>query len=170
MINRQNWIVEYLESIIIALVLALIIRTFLFQPFFIPSGSMEPTLQVGDRIIVSKFTYYFNELKLGDVVVFKYPLDPKRDFIKRVIGVPGDVIEARDSQLLVNGLIVPEPYVPRDYGDFGPVEVPEQHFFVLGDNRTNSQDSRNWGFVPEENLVGKAQVIFWPISRLSVIR
>jgi signal peptidase I len=171
MLNRDNWIVEYLESIVIALVLALIIRTFLFQPFYIPSGSMEPTLQIGDRIIVSKFSYYFGEPKLGDVTVFKYPLDPKRDFIKRVIGLPGDVVEIKESQLYVNGLIVPEPYVPqKEYGDFGPVEVPEQHFFVLGDNRNNSQDSRSWGFVPKKKLVGRAQVIFWPINRAGTIR
>jgi signal peptidase I len=171
MINRDNWLVEYLESIVIALVLALIIRTFLFQPFYIPSGSMEPTLQIGDRIIVSKFSYYFSEPKRGDITVFKYPLDPKRDFIKRVIGLPGDVVGIKDSQLYLNGMIVPEPYVlHQEYGDFGPVVVPEQYFFVLGDNRNNSQDSRNWGFVPKKKLVGKAQVIFWPFNRAGTIR
>ncbi|MDW7675408.1 MAG: signal peptidase I [Bacillota bacterium] len=171
MLNRDHWIVEYLESIVIALVLALIIRTFVFQPFYIPSGSMEPTLAIGDRIIVSKFSYYFNEPVLGDVVVFKYPLDPSRDFIKRVIGVPGDIVEIKDSQLFVNGLIIPEEYVPPlDFGDYGPIEVPKEEYFVLGDNRTNSQDSRSWGFVPEENVVGKAQAIFWPFNRIGAIR
>lgn len=171
MINRQHWIVEYIESILIALVLALIIRTFIFQPFYIPSGSMEQTLLIGDRIIVSKYSYYFNQPILGDVVVFKYPLDPKRDFIKRVIGTPGDVVEIRDSQLYINDMIIPEPYVlDQDFGDYGPIEIPEEHFFVLGDNRNNSQDSRSWGLVPEDNLVGKAQVVFWPVNRIGKIR
>lgn len=172
MINRQHWVVEYLESIAIALVLAIVIRTFVFQPFYIPSGSMEPTLQVNDRIIVSKFSYKFNsEPDLGDVIVFKYPLDPQRDFIKRVIGTPGDIVEIQDSQLYVNDQLIPEAYIAAgEFGDYGPIQVPEESFFVLGDNRNNSQDSRSWGFVPQKNLIGKAQIVFWPLHRINLIR
>ncbi|MGF7185153.1 signal peptidase I [Desulfitispora alkaliphila] len=170
MSSARSVFFEYVQSILIAVVLALLIRTFIFQPFYIPSGSMEPTLQVRDRIIVSKFYYRFTEPEIGDVLVFKYPVNESQDFIKRVVGRPGDVVELRDSQLYVNDIMIPESYIKEPhYGDFGPLEINAGEYFVLGDNRNNSKDSRDWGIVPEDNLVGKAHIIFWPLNRIGVI-
>jgi len=163
---------DILESVIIAVILAVIIRFFIIQPFYIPSGSMEPTLTKGDRIIVNKFIYRFQEPKRGDVIVFKYPLDPKRDFIKRVIGVPGDTVEIKDSELIINGKPVLEPYLPQGlkFADYGPVTVPQDKFLMMGDNRNNSEDSRVWGLLPRENIRGKAIVLYWPLDRLGFIK
>jgi signal peptidase I len=196
---RESWretraiIREYAEAIVIALALALLIRTFIVQAFKIPSGSMEKTLLIGDHILVSKFSYGihlpnevpFTAIKLfpdfrlfaktperGDIIVFKYPRDEERDFIKRVVGLPGEKLEIRRQRVYINDQLLPdqpfvnhqEPpaddyYPPRD--DFGPVIIPEKHLFVMGDNRENSQDSRYWGFLNEENIRGKAVVIYW---------
>jgi len=177
---------EFLEAVVVALVLAMFIRTFFVQAFKIPSGSMLPTLQIGDHLLVNKLLYglrvpivgtrYFDffEPERGDIIVFVFPGDPNNetDYIKRVIGVPGDVIEIRQKKLYRNGELVDEvdePYAqylypsqtnrkPRD--NFGPETVPERHVFVLGDNRDSSSDSRFWGFVPFENIKGKAFIIY----------
>lgn len=175
---------EYVKSIIIALILALLIRAFIIQAFKIPSGSMIPTLLVGDHILVTKFTY---DVKLpffdvtiwhrrtpdrGEIIVFKYPLDPKKDFIKRVIGIPGDEIIIKNKNVFVNGNRLTEPYVqhtdprilpaelsPRD--NLGPIKVPPSSLFVMGDNRDESYDSRFWKFVDFSAVRGKAFVIYW---------
>lgn len=170
--KKASFFGEVLESIAIAVVLAFVIRVFLFQPFYIPSSSMEPTLKPGDRIIVNKFMYRFKEPERGDIIVFKYPLDPKRDFIKRLIGLPGETIEIKDSVLYVNGKKVEQPFLPKGlrYGDYGPVEIPEGNYFMMGDNRNNSEDSREWGMLPEENIVGEAMVIYWPLSRITLTK
>lgn len=162
---------EFLQSLIIALILALIIRTFFFQFFYIPSRSMESTLLINDRIIVTKFSYWFNEPQRGDVVVFKYPLNPSTLYVKRVIALPGENIKLKDSKLYINDTLVSEPYLPDDlkFEDFGPVEVPEGEFFMMGDNRNNSSDSRTWGFVKKDLILGKSQVIYWPFDRLGRI-
>ncbi len=171
---------EYAEALLVALALAMFIRTFFVQAFKIPSGSMLPTLQIGDHLLVNKLLYgvrvpvYGNRLlgyfqpAHGDVIVFVYPEDRDKDFIKRVIGVPGDTIEIRHKRLLRNGQPVDEAYArytepegpaPRD--SYGPVTVPPGHVFVMGDNRDHSFDSRFWGFVPYEDIKGKAFVIYW---------
>jgi len=175
---------ENAEAILVAIVIALFIRTFLVQAFKIPSGSMKPTLQIGDHILVSKFIYgvkipYLNTVLLpiknpqrGDIVVFKYPLDPKKDFIKRVIGIPGDVVEIRDKSVYVNrerlnhdvgvysdSHIIAGNLRPRD--NLGPITVPSGGLFVMGDNRDESYDSRFWGFVPLRDVSGKAFIIYW---------
>jgi signal peptidase I len=188
---------EYAEAIIIALMLALFIRTFVIQAFKIPSGSMEPTLLIGDHILVSKFSYGihipnvipFIGLKLfpditlfpelperGDIIVFKFPKDEQRDFIKRVIGLPGDILQVKSQKLYINEkpyedphayhkeLPSEDPLVPRD--DFGPVRVPDGHLFMMGDNRENSQDSRYWGFLDFKKVKGKALVIYWSWNSL----
>lgn len=180
--KRVLW--EYAEAIVTALLLALFIRAFVVQAFKIPTGSMEPTLLVGDHILVNKFIYGirvpFSDAKVlaisdperGDIVVFKFPEDPDRDFIKRVVAVEGDVIESRDKVIYVNGEPVREPYArhtdsginppgrdPRD--NFGPVLVPEDKYFVMGDNRDQSYDSRFWGFVDASAIKGEALVIYW---------
>lgn len=183
-IKKKSTFREYAEAIIIALVLALLIRTFVVQAFKIPSGSMEPTLEIGDHILVNKFIYGikipFTSLRLfplekpkrGDVVVFIYPLDPSKDFIKRVVAVEGDTVQIINKKLIINGAEVPDPHAvykddtifpaevqKRD--NFGPVTVPKGCLFVLGDNRDRSLDSRFWGFVPIEDLRGKAFIIYW---------
>lgn len=176
----QTILKEYSEALIIALVLALIIRTFIIQAFKIPSGSMLETLQIGDRLFVTKFAYdikapftdwsilSLDDPEHGDVIVFRYPEDPSKDFIKRVAGVPGDVVEVRDHVLYRNGEPVEEPHVELHPGPtrvhFGPQTVPEDHYFVLGDNRFNSHDSRFWGFVPRSHIKGKAWRIYWSAS------
>ncbi len=175
---------EYIEAIILAIVIALFIRTFVIQAYKIPSGSMKPTLLIGDHILVSKFNYGIKLPFLrttlipvgaphrGDIVVFIYPEDRSKDFIKRLIGVPGDTIEIRNKKIFINGLpysdkhgvyvdsfIIPGAVQPRD--NFGPVTVPEGSLFVMGDNRDESYDSRFWGFVSKKDVLGKALIIYW---------
>jgi signal peptidase I len=181
---KKGVIREYAEAILVAVVLALFIRTFVVQAFKIPSGSMRPTLLVGDHILVSKFIYgvklpFLNstlipiaEPKRGDIVVFKFPEDPKKDFIKRVIGISGDVVEIRNKKVYLNHKPMADPYGtyldphvipgrarPRD--NFGPVTVPSRSLFVMGDNRDHSYDSRFWKFVDLSKVKGKAFVIYW---------
>ena len=179
--STKSKIREYAEAIILALILALFIRTFVIQAFKIPSPSMVPTLLVGDHILVNKFLFGFktpfSDHKImalrgperGDVIVFKYPRDKKLDFIKRCVGVGGETVEVRDKQVLINGEPITFPQaVFLDKGSlltgrdtFGPVTVPEGKVFVMGDNRDNSNDSRFWGFVDLVDVKGKAIVIYW---------
>lgn len=170
--TKKSVIREMLESVVIAVLLAAVIRLFILEPFFIPSGSMEPNLMVGDRIIVSKVTYYIKDPAPGDIVVFKFPLDPSRNFVKRLIAKGGDTVEIKNSILYVNNKAVAEGYLPTGllFQDFGPQQVPQNHYFMLGDNRNNSDDSRVWGFLNEELIVGKAEVIYWPHDRIGLAK
>ncbi len=174
---------EYFESIIIAVILALFVRTWVVQAFKIPTGSMEQSLLIGDHLLVNKFVYApaataaermllpIGEYQRGDVLVFKYPEDPERDFIKRLIGLPGETIELRQSRVFINGEPIAEPYLdamrqdghmpPDIRGTFGPQVVPEGHLFMMGDNRGDSQDSRYWGALPVGNVKGRAFVLYW---------
>ena len=181
---------EWVESIIIAFFLAMFIRTFFFQAFKIPSGSMRPTLIEGDRLLVNKLRYgakipFLNKRlpgltkpKRGDVIVFLYPEDRKRDFIKRLIGLGGDTVEIRSGDIYVNGQLVDDPLINQIYyynrGIYGDenkkIIVPQGQYFVLGDNSGSSHDSRYWGFVPEYNLVGRAELIYWPPNRIRFIK
>ncbi|NTW04724.1 MAG: signal peptidase I [Peptococcaceae bacterium] len=163
---------DILESIVIAVLLALIVRAFLFQPFYIPSGSMEPTLQINDEILVNKFGYRVWDLERGDIVVFKYPGDPSKDYVKRLIGLPGEKFELKNNKLYIDGQEISESYLPKDmrFNDFGPETVPEKAYLMLGDNRNNSEDSRYWGFLPQENVIGKAMFIFWPLDHMKILR
>ncbi|MBU1205395.1 MAG: signal peptidase I [Proteobacteria bacterium] len=183
-IKKKSTFREYAEAIVVALLLALLIRTFVVQAFKIPSGSMEPTLVIGDHILVNKFIYGikfpFTSIRLfplykpqrGEVVVFIYPLDPSKDFIKRVVAVEGDTVKIVNKKLFINGseaadsyavykedTVFPAEMQKRD--NFGPVTVPPGSLFVMGDNRDRSLDSRFWGFVPLEDLRGKAFIIYW---------
>jgi signal peptidase I len=170
---------ENLESLLWAVALALAIRTFIVAPFKIPSGSMRPTLVEGDRILVSKFTYHFREPQRGEIIVFRYPDNPKRPFIKRLVGLGDDAVEIRDGHLLVNGQPPQEAafletnhyYNQGAFGQEGEVvQVPAGEYFVLGDNSSFSHDSRFWGFVPKRLLIGRALCIFWPPNRIRVLR
>jgi len=180
-VSREN-----IEAIVIAVVLALCIRTFVVQAFKIPSGSMEPTLLIGDHILVNKFIYgfavpfvdkklmTFAEPQRGDVIVFIYPLDPDKDFIKRVIAVGGDSVQIKDKKIYINGSVAndphgfySEPLVLNDRvrggsrDNYGPITVPQGSLFVMGDNRDKSYDSRFWGFVSVNKVKGKAFIIYW---------
>jgi signal peptidase I len=182
--KKKHIVREYAESIIVAIILALIIRTFIVQAFKIPSGSMEDTLAIGDHILVSKFIYgmkipftdtrflKIRDPKRGDVMVFEYPEDPSKDFIKRVIGTPGDTVEVKDKKVYVNGTlyenphevhkepeIIPKEQNPRD--NMGPVKVPADSYFMMGDNRDRSYDSRFWGFVKYDKIKGLAFIKYW---------
>lgn len=170
---------EWVESIIIALILALIIRTFIIQAFKIPSGSMRPTLLEGDRILVNKFIYRFKEPQRGDVIVFRYPEDKKKDFIKRLIAKGSETIEISGGNIIIDGKIVDEPYEIRcvyyynadKYGAEGErLYVPKGYYYVLGDNSASSRDSRYWGFVSKKDILGKAILIYWPLNRIRLIR
>ncbi|MEW6182582.1 MAG: signal peptidase I [Bacillota bacterium] len=162
---------DILESLVIAIVLAVIIRTFMFQPFYIPSGSMIPTLYKGDRIIVSKLSYRFHPPQRGDVVVFHYPLDPKKTYVKRLIGLGGESVTLLGGKLFVNGKMISEPYLPPNvtFSDYGPVNIPKGSYFMLGDNRMNSEDSRVWGLLDQKYIIGKAQALYWPPGRATLI-
>ena len=182
--KKKSIIWEYTGAVIIALVLALVIHTSVVQAFKIPSGSMEPTLEIGDHLLVNKFIYGiripFTSISLfpwkspqrGDVIVFIFPLEPEKDFIKRVIGVGGDTVRIVKKRLYINGAEVPDPHAvyrkdmallgdDQKMDNFGPVTVPKGSLFVMGDNRDQSFDSRFWGFVPLKDVLGKAFTIYW---------
>ncbi len=184
---QKSTLREYFESIVIAVILALFVRTWVVQAFKIPTGSMENNLLIGDHLLVNKFVFGpatgpvergvlpMRDPRRGDVVVFKYPDEPDRDFIKRVIGVPGDTLELRSKKVFINGQPLEEPYVhflepAHDAQEitsfdvrerYGPVRVPDGQYFVMGDNRDNSQDSRYWGFLPRHYVKGRALMIYW---------
>jgi len=168
---------EYGESLLIAFILAMIIRAFVVQAFKIPTGSMRPTLIEGDRILVNKFIYKFREPKRGEVIVFKYPENPRLDFIKRLIAKSGENLEIKNGHIIVDEEEVVLPQISSRFyynrGDYGAVDenikIPKDSYFVLGDNSANSRDSRYWGFVPKKNLIGKAILIYWPLYRIRLI-
>ncbi|HQZ38149.1 MAG TPA: signal peptidase I [Vicinamibacterales bacterium] len=181
---RKSTIREYFESLVVAVILALFVRTFGFQAFKIPTGSMEPNLLVGDHLLVNKFIFApaatglertllpMRPVTRGEVIVFKFPEDPERDFIKRVIGLPGETLELRNQVIYINGAPLMEPYAHYQLpagaeGEddvrqhYGPVTVPAGHYFMMGDNRDDSQDSRYWGFLPASYVKGRALFIYW---------
>lgn len=169
---------EWVEAILVALVLTLVIRTFVVQAFKIPSGSMVPTLVQGDKLFVNKFLYRFREPERWEIIVFKYPEEPRKDFIKRVVGFGGETLEIRDGELVVNGRLEQAPpgvrnnfyYNQEPFAGLGQkITIPEDSYFVLGDNSLSSRDSRYWGFVPKKNLVGKAFFRWWPPRRFGRI-
>jgi len=196
---KRSVVREYLESVVVAILLALFIRTFIVQAFKIPTGSMEENLLIGDHLLVNKLVYSPSAggwedaflakraIKRGDVIVFKYPEDPARDFIKRVIGLPGETVAVRGKAVYINGRFLSESYtywdgnqLPRPHKeevvapekledargdgvrpDFGPELVPPDHLFVMGDNRDNSKDSRYWSFLPRDQVKGRALLVYW---------
>lgn len=169
----KHWIFDWGETIVVALVLALIIRAFFLQVFWIPSGSMEPTLDINDRIVVNKVVYHFRQPKRLEIIVFRGVSSPgseKRDLIKRLVGLPGETLELKNGIIHINGSPVEEKHVMnQDYADFGPVTVPADSYFVMGDNRPASADSRYWGFLPKKNLIGPAFLRIWPLTKFGLI-
>lgn len=188
--RKRSVVREWIESIIIAFILAMIIRVFLVQAFKIPTGSMRTTLMEGDIILVNKLIYGakipftnlrlpgFRQPKRGDVIVFIYPEDPKKDFIKRLIGLGGETVEIKNGTIYINGSPLLEPLFSSRYyynrgrfaGEGEKILVPRNSFFVLGDNSASSQDSRYWGFVPKKNILGEAILIYWPPQRIRIIK
>lgn len=168
--KKKSQLREFIESIVFAVALAAFVIVFIVQGFYIPSGSMRTTLMEGDRILVNKFIYRFTDPIRGDIVVFKYPPDEKRIFIKRIIAVGGETVEIRDAKVYIDGKELAEPYLKVVMeGDFAPVKVPANSFFVMGDNRNESDDSRYWGFVPRKNVVGEAFLIYFPFNRIQLL-
>jgi signal peptidase I len=191
---RKSTLREYFESICVAVILALFVRTFVVQAFKIPTGSMENNLLIGDHLLVNKFVFAptlsnlektllpIDPIRRGDILVFKYPEDPDRDFIKRTVGLPGETVELKNKKVYINGMPLDEPYVrflmppseshPGDADftsfdvreNYGPVTVPPDHYFMMGDNRDNSQDSRYWGFMPRDYVKGKALFVYFSMG------
>jgi signal peptidase I len=174
-IDMGSWkseVWEFAQAIGIAAVLSIFIITFVMQSFLVEGSSMYPTLHDRERLFVNKMVYRFREPQRGEIVVFRYPANPRKNFIKRVIGIPGDTVAVRSGQVFVNGVPLDEPYINEPmYGTYPTVVVPEDTIFVLGDNRNNSQDSRDRsvGFVPYKNIVGEAFVRYWPLTRVSIV-
>ena len=165
---------ENIKSLLIAFILAMFIRTFFFQAFKIPSRSMEPTLQVGDRLLANKIIYRFRKPERGEVIIFRYPENRRRDFVKRLVGLPEEKVEIHNGKIYIDGkeenpLNIRYYYSEGPYGE-NKVLVPPHFYYVLGDNSRNSKDSRYWGFVPEKDIIGKAFFIYWPFRRFGMIR
>jgi signal peptidase I len=175
--RRRSWI-EWGLVVVVAVLVSLLIRTFVFQTFFIPSGSMEPTLQIGDRIIVSKLSVEFGTIHTGDILVFKAPKavatvcgDDVADLVKRVIGLPGQTLTSKGNTIYVDGKPLAQPWthVSTLGKAIGTVHVPKNHYFMMGDNESDSCDSRYWGTIPRSSIIGKAFVRIWPLSRFAFL-
>ena len=170
MFEKINWrkeVHDWLVSIVIAVVIAFLVRTFVVEPYMVEGPSMLPSLKTSERLLVNKFIYVMGRPQKGEIVVFRYPRDPSRDFIKRVIAVGGDSIEIRDGRVYVNNSLQEERYILEKFrGSYSRTIVPLDHVFVMGDNRNNSEDSRysDVGFVPLGMIKGKAMVVFWPVA------
>jgi signal peptidase I len=178
--SKRLTLIEYVEAFGVALVMALLLKAYVIGAYVIPSGSMIPTLLVGDHILANKFVYRFGEVKRGDIIVFKYPGDERVDYIKRVIGLPGETVEVKGTQVLINGVALDERYArfepgfdeerhamafQQRFAARGAVTVPAGHYFMMGDNRDRSADSRYWGFVRKDKIRGRAMVIYWSRDR-----
>ncbi len=163
--------VDITEVILVAFVMAMFIRTFFVQTSYVFSGSMIPTMQIGDRLVVDKVTFHFRKPHRGEIVLFKSPYKDGKEFVKRLVGLGGETVELRKGVVYINGKEqnFPGIDVQRDYSYFGPEKIPTGSYFMLGDNRSNSADSRIWGFVPQGDLIGRGLFNFWPINRIQVL-
>jgi signal peptidase I len=187
-VSSSRWVVELVGVVVVAILVAVLLRTFVVATYSIPSGSMEPTLQIGDRILVNKLSYHLHGVDRGNIVVFSTPPSencagpPVSDLVKRVIGLPGEIISLKDGNVDINGRLLPEPFLPpstRDdtypgpstapYALHQPYRIPPGDVYVMGDNRPDSCDSRFWGPIPESTIVGKVDVRIWPLSRIGFL-
>jgi signal peptidase I len=162
----------WVKDISLGVVIAILMVVFLYQPVKVEGTSMQPELIDQERIFVNKFVYHFEEIHRGDIVVFWYPKDPSKSFIKRVVGVPGDLVSVRGGRVYINGQLLEERYVPRGYQDsdsYPSVQVKEGYYYVLGDHRNASNDSRSWGLVPRKYIYGKAVFRYWPVEKVGFI-
>ena len=175
---KTTSVIDWIETLIGALIVALILRQFIVQSSLVFSGSMIPTLKsatqtsFADRLIVNKLVYHFNQPERGDIVLFNSPYNDGKQYVKRLIGLPGETVEIRRGMVYINDklLVIPGVTIRRDYATLSKQVVPEKNFFMLGDNRPNSADSRVWGFVPDTELIGEALFIYWPINRIRWVR
>lgn len=173
--RSHRTLIEWAAILVVAVVAAVLLRTFVIQPYYIPSGSMEPTLRVGDKVLVNKLSYHMHGVHRGDVVVFQKPPNDYspdiKDLIKRVIGLPNETISGRDGHVYIDGRLLNEKWLPKGpsstTSSFGPVHIPAGDYFVMGDNRTNSSDSRVIGPIPGSLIVGRAFLIVWPVGHIS---
>jgi signal peptidase I len=171
--------IDWIKALVVAGILVVVIRVFLFSPYLVDGPSMQPNFFTGERVIVNKILYDVREPQVGEIVVFHSPFNA--DYIKRVIGLPGDTVEVRGDEVFINDNPLPEPYLEeaveqataqgREYNvkDFAQATVPQGHVFVMGDNRSNSHDSRDIGFVPYEQIVGRAELVIWPLQNLGIV-
>ena len=167
--GKKSMIRELLETVISAGIIAFVIITFIGQVTVVRGASMEPTLHDNERLIANKISYRFESPERGEIIIFRPPLEIKRNYIKRIIGVPGDKIEITNGEIFLNDEKLQESYVKNvSHENMSPTIVPDSSFFVLGDNRPNSSDSRYWGFVPRKNVVGRAWLIFWPLNKIRI--
>jgi len=178
--RARRWAYEWVAIVLVAVLAAFVLRTFVVQTFYIPSASMTPTLQVGDRIVVNKLSYHLHAVHRGDIIVFRRPPNedcagpPVPDLVKRVIGLPGETISDRNGTVYINGKALDQTWLPKHTsttftGTFAPVKIAANHYFVMGDDRTNSCDSRDWGTVPSSYIVGRVELRIWPLSRLAIL-
>ncbi len=161
-------LLAWFRTLVSAAVYATLIVTFGFQVARVEGQSMAPTLEDQDRLIVNKFAYRLHDPSVGDIVMLLYPEDPRKSFVKRVIGEPGDTIRLVDGRVYRNDVLLPDDYIPdefRSHDPWGPQTVPSGYYFVMGDHRNNSSDSRTWGFVPQKYIIGKVQVRWWPLDQ-----
>ncbi len=173
--KRSIWgaMLYWVRDLFLSVVIAIIVILFLYQPVKVEGTSMMPALTDQERIFINKFVFHFSSIDRGEMVVFWYPYDPSKSYIKRVIGVPGDHIKIDRGTVILNGTPLVEDYVPAEYRDavsLPKVTIPEGEYFVLGDHRSSSNDSRSWGFVPRANIYGKAVFVYWPIEKIGVLR
>ena len=172
--ERSLWpdVQVWTRDILLSMAIAAVVIVFLYQPVKVEGTSMMPWLEDQQRIFVNKFVYQYDDIRRGDVIVFRFPLDPSKSYIKRVVGLPGDRVEIREGALRVNGILLREPYIApefRDHTSHPPIEVPDEHFYVLGDHRNTSNDSRTWGTVPRSYVTGKAVFAYWPLDRFGAL-
>jgi signal peptidase I len=178
--RARRWAYEWVAIVVIAVLVAFLLRTFVIQTFYIPSASMTPTLQVGDRIVVNKLSYHLHAVHRGDIIVFRRPPNedcagpPVPDLVKRVIGLPGETISDRNGTVYVDGKALDQTWLPKHTtttytATFAPVKIAANHYFVMGDDRVDSCDSRDWGTVPRSYIVGRVELRIWPISRIAIL-
>jgi signal peptidase I len=173
--RRRRALLEWVIVLVVALGVAVLMRTFVVQTFYIPSGSMEPTLNIGDRILVDKLSYHLHAVHRGDIIVFAKPPDEQlspgiNDLVKRVIGLPGETISGQNGQVYINGKPLAEPWLPKGVvtSNFGPVKIPKNDYFVMGDNRGFSEDSRVFGPISGSLIVGRVVLRIWPLSHITL--
>jgi signal peptidase I len=170
--NYKAILYDWVKTIITAIILALVVRTTIVGAYVVPTGSMKPTIGIGDRLLGCKFLYWFIDPEPGDIIVFEPPEEAHTTvsrFVKRVVAVEGDVVEVKDGALYVNGQRIEEPYASRPFYELPPTKVPDNSLFVLGDNRNNSADGHVWGFLPKGNIEAKIVLRFWPLKRIGTL-
>lgn len=171
--NHLGILRSWARDLFFSIAISLFIILFVYQPVKVEGGSMEPGLQDQERIFINKLAYRLENIQRGDIIVFRYPRDPRKSFIKRVVGLPGDHVRVFDGHVYLNGRSIPEPYVPEEYLDsrsYPEINVPTGSYYVLGDHRSMSNDSRDFGPVPRGNIYGKAVFGYWPIDKLGLLR